>query len=191
MDADYTVELGRDDPVLDFPWTDPEGKVAYRNVKGDPGLLPQIPEAVAHPELGEFLRAVNSRRSVVESAKCDAWSSGELSADEEVFGGGHKAASYVDLVFSNIDDRRSFDRHEQFLKGLVKLLWKTPETRSSAEFCLRRCYFDREGQSEEGLYITAYVNGYGLDMAQARQNWGIALRLVANALAQLSAAGGT
>jgi hypothetical protein len=25
MDADFSIELGREDPVLDFPWKDPAG----------------------------------------------------------------------------------------------------------------------------------------------------------------------
>ncbi len=28
MDADFSIELGREDPVLDFPWSDPSGKLA-------------------------------------------------------------------------------------------------------------------------------------------------------------------
>jgi len=29
MDADFSIELGREDAALDFPWTDPAGKLAY------------------------------------------------------------------------------------------------------------------------------------------------------------------
>lgn len=189
MDADYSVELGRDDPVLDFPWTDPEGKVAYQDLKRHPELLARLPEATSSPELAEFLRAVNSRLSIVESAKCDAWTTDDLSAEEEIFGAKHKCASYVDLVLSDIDARKSLPFHELFAKRLVTLLRKTPETPSSAEVCVRRCYFSSGDGRQEGLYMTLYVNGYGDDVARARQNWGIALRLAGNALLQLSASG--
>ena len=71
MDADFSVELGHDDSVLDFPWTDPAGGLAYFDLKRHPELITCIEEAEKFPELAEFLRTVNSARSTVESAKCD------------------------------------------------------------------------------------------------------------------------
>ncbi len=50
------------------------------------------------PELGEFLAAVNSPASILETAKCDAWSSTEINPEEEIFGAACKFGSYVDLV---------------------------------------------------------------------------------------------
>ena len=107
MDADFSIELGREDPVLDFPWKDPAGRLAYVDLKRHPELLARIEEAGKFPELGEFLRAANSARSVVETAKCDAWATRELSAEEEIYDASHKFASYVDAVFSSIDVRQS------------------------------------------------------------------------------------
>jgi hypothetical protein len=189
MDADFSIELGREDPVLDFPWNDPAGKVAYVDLKRHPELMARIEEAEQFPELGEFLRALNSPRSMVETAKCDAWETSELSAEEEVYAASHKFASYVDVVFSNIDARLSLSTHEQFARKLVALLQRAPETPSAAEVCVRRCYFAEEGGVREGFYFTLYVSGYGNDGTSARQNWGIGLRLAGNAIVQLSANG--
>lgn len=187
MDADFSVELGRDDPVLDFPWTDPSGRLAYIDLKQHPERLPQIAEARQYPELAEFLRSANSARSPFASAKCDVWVTEELSAEEEIFAGSHKFASYVDLVFSDLVNRRSFSVHEQFVKALVALLRRAPEILSSVEVCVRRCFWDDESGSGEGFYFTLYVNGYGEDEAQARKNWTIGMKLISNAMAQLSA----
>jgi hypothetical protein len=187
MDADFSIELGREDPVLDFPWKDPAGKLAYLDLKRRPELMARIEEAGKFPELGEFLRAMNSARSMVETAKCDAWATRELSAEEEIYDASHKFASYVDVVFSNIDVRLSLADHEQFAQKLVELLHRAPETPSAAEVCVRRCYFGEEGGVREGFYCTLYVSGYGNDEASARQNWGVALKLMRNAIAQLSA----
>jgi hypothetical protein len=33
MDADFSIELGPEDPVLDFPWKDSSGKFAYFDLK--------------------------------------------------------------------------------------------------------------------------------------------------------------
>ena len=189
MDADFSIELGREDPVLDFPWTDASGKVAYFNLKQEPALLARMPETALFPELAGFLKAVNAPLSLLESAKCDAWPTNELSPEEEVFHASHKFVSYVDLVFSDVDQRMSFAFHEHFAKRLIELLRRTPETPSAAEVCVRRCYFGEEKKTREGFYCTVYVSGYGADEAQARLSWGISLRLVANAVLQLSAAG--
>jgi hypothetical protein len=185
MDADFSVELGREDPVLDFPWKDPAGKFTYVDLKRRPELMASIEEAEQFPELGELLRTLNSPRSMVETAKCDAWATSELSAEEEVYEASHKFASYVDLVFVNIDARRSLSTHEQFARKLVELLRRAPETPSAAEVCVRRCYYGEEGGVREGFYCTLYVSGYGNDETSVRQSWGVALKLMGNAILQL------
>ena len=188
MEADFSVELGHDDPVLDFPWADPQGKIAYVDLKRHPELLARVPEVDQFPELGAFLRTVNSAISMVESAKCDAWATEELTPEEEIFGGSHKFGSYVDLVFTRLEDRDSFPFHERFARRLVGLLRQTPETVSAAEVCVRRAYFADAGNVHEGCYFTFYVSGYGDAEDRARLNWEIGLKLVGNAVLQLSAA---
>src|SRR5208282_2606238 len=186
MDADFSIELGREDPALDFPWTDPAGKLAYLDLKRCPELMAKIEEAEKFPELGEFLRAMNSACSMVETAKCDAWATMELSAEEEIYDATHRFASYVDVVFSKIDvrlssSRQSLSAHEQFASNLVELLRRAPETPSSAEVCVRRCYYGEEGVVREGFYCTLYVSGYGNNLASARQSWGAGLKQMENA----------
>lgn len=210
MDADFAIELGREDPVLDFPWEDPSGELAYVDVKRHPALLAKISEAGKFPELREFLRTVNSARSTLETAKCDAWATTELNAEDEVFGASHKFASYVDAVFvadlkacqasvlqsplaplsfSPSPWRESLIVHEQFAGKLVELLRRAPEIPSEVEVCVRRCYFPGEGEAREGFYFTLYTSGYGNDEEGARRNWGVGLKLVGNAIVQLSVSG--
>jgi hypothetical protein len=189
MDADFSIELGREDPVLDFPWTDPSAKLAYVDLKRRPELMAEIEEAASFPELGEFLRAINSAPSMVETAKCDAWATTELSVEEDVYDASHKFGSYVDVVFSDIATRLSLTAHEQFARKLVELLRRTPETPSAVEVCVRRCYFRDEGGVREGCYFTLYVSGYGNDEASARQNCGMTFKLMGDAMIQLSASG--
>jgi hypothetical protein len=188
MDADFSVELGNDDPVLDFPWKDPGSKLAYLDVKRHPELMSAIPEAEKFPEIREFLRTANSPRSNIETAKCDAWATTDLNPEEEIYDASNKFASYVDIVFSNADTRLSLPAHEKFTKKLVELLRRGPDMPSAAEVCIRRCYFNDEKGVQKGFYCTLYVNGYGSEEAGARQNWAVGLKLVANALPQLSAA---
>jgi hypothetical protein len=187
MDADFSIELGRQDPVLDFPWKDLTGKLAYVDVKRRPELMASIDEAEKFPELGEFLRVMNSARSMMETAKCDAWATTELSPEEDIYDVSHKFASYVDVLFSEIDVRLSFSLHEQFARKLVELLRRVPDTPSAAEVCVRRCFFGEDGGVREGFYCTLSVSGYGNDDASARQNWEVGLQLMGNAVVQLSA----
>jgi hypothetical protein len=184
MEADFSVELGPDDEILEFPWADPGGKLRYHDLKRQPELLLNVEESRQFPELGEFLAAINSPVSRLESAKCDAWFTTELLPEDEIFGALGKFGSYVDLIFS--DDRRySFPEHEGFAKRLTQLLKSVPKIPAIAEFSIRRCYYRPD---DEGYYFTFYLFGYGDDQTESRQGWAIALKLVENALRQVSAA---
>ena len=160
----------------------------YYDLKRHPELLAQVEEAQRVPELGEFLRAMNAASSILETAKCDLWSSTEMNPEEEIFGAGHKFGCYVDLLFTDGAARVSFDAHEQFVKRMTELLKQVPEIPAAAEFLVRRCYYHSTGaKSRDGFYITQYVFGYGADQAQARQQWAIAMKLIENAIRQISA----
>lgn len=185
MEADFSVELGPDDETLQFPWVDPEGKLRYYDLKLQPELLLNVEESRQFPELGEFLAGINSLSSKLESAKCDAWFTTDLQPEDQAFGAIGKFGSYVDLIFSEDDRRYSFPEHEKFARQLTQLLKRVPEIPAMAEILIRRCYY---GTNSEGFYFTLYLFGYGDDEAQSREHWAIALRLMENALRQVSAA---
>jgi len=187
MQTDFAVELGHDDETLEMPWDGQESGRRYYDLKCHPELLLELEEAHRVPELVEFLAALNSPASILETAKCDAWSSDQMNAEDEIFGAAHKFGSYVDILFSEETVRCSFADHEKFAQRLVELLRKAPEIPAAAEFLIRRGYYHRDGRVEEGLYITFYLFGYGEDELHARQRWAIALKLVENAIKQISA----
>ena len=184
MDADFAVELGAEDETLDMPWASEQNGPRYYDLKHHPEFLPNIEEARRLPEIGEFLTALNSPASLLETAKCDTWPSTEINAEEEILGATHKFCSYVDLLFADEHSRFSFSEHEQFAEKVVKLLRKVPEIPAAAEFLIRRCHYHVEREIKNGFYITFYLFGYGDDEAQARQRWAIALNLVKNAIKQ-------
>jgi hypothetical protein len=196
VQAEYDVELGREDPVLELPWSSDDGTVRYYDLKGHPELVLQIAEANAFPELGSFLRRVNALGFPFQTAKCDVWYSQEISAEEEIFGAACKLVSYVDLVFTAEDARSSFAKHEELAQGLCQLLRRAPEIAATITFVIRRCYFVAEGSSAcighdsgeptSGFCITAYVSGFDDDQDETRQRWGIALTLLQNALVQVA-----
>lgn len=188
VQADYLVELGHDDPVLEFPWKNSENGLQYFDLKRRPELLAALPEAANFHELHGFLATLNSSSSMFETAKCDAWSTTEMSPEEDIFEATWKFGSYVDFLFSDMELRFSLESHEENLSGLTQLLKKSPDIPAAAEFLIRRCYYHREASEEGsfGFYVSAYVFGFGDSEEQARKQWAIALKLVENAIRQIS-----
>lgn len=208
MQADFSVELGAEDECLELSWSAEDGDLRYYDLKRQPELLLNIREAFDNRELGEFLAATNSSGSILETSKCDTWTSEELSEEELIYGARCKYASYVDLIFSDANkkdappDRKSgFERYEELARSVCALLKRAPEISAAAEFVIRRCDYgkstpatgnpERENEDEQrssGFGITFYLSGYGDDQAEARKRWNIGLKLVENALLQISAA---
>jgi hypothetical protein len=186
VEVDYAIELGHDDETLEIPWAAPDGGRRYFNLKREPQALTRLEEAVRIAELRDFLTAVNSPMSILESAKCDAWGTTEINSEEETFGAPWKFGSYVDLLFTDPSARFSFEDHENLLEELTALLKRVPTIPASAEFLLRRCYYHEGENIREGFYVTLYLFGYGQDETKARQQWAITLKLVSNAVTQLS-----
>jgi hypothetical protein len=140
MHADFSVELGRDDPVLELPWPSDDPQVRYYDLKSLPELVLQIPEAMAYPPLSAFLTRINVAGFPLATAKCDAWHSSDVTPEEEIFGD-RKFVSYVDLVFEDEAARCSLEKHEAFVRELCRLLGYAPEIAATVELVIRRCYY--------------------------------------------------
>src|ERR1700733_174846 len=113
-----------------------------------------------------------------------------MNPEEEIFGAAVKFGSYVDLLFSLEDSRFSFSQHERLATRCTQLLKKVPEIPAALELIIRRCFYHVADAVRDGFYITFYLFGYGDDEEQARQRWAIALKLVENALRQISVEAG-
>lgn len=187
MQADYSIELTAEDPTLALPWNDPAGRWCYVDLRRHPEEVSALEEVKTFPELREFLVAVNSASSNLQSAKCDAWFSQEMTEEDAPFGAACKFGSYVDVAFHQRAVQASFPMHEAFAFRLVELMKRAPELPAAMEIIVRRAHFeDTPGQVREGYYFTVYVYGYGEDEAEARQSCGIALRLIGHAALQMS-----
>ena len=201
MDADWSVELGRNDEGLEFPWSLPDGSQRYIDLQRHPGRLPEIPEAALFPELGEFLRAINQENSPWLTAKCDVWLDDELSEAEALYEAGLKLGSYVDLVATDDAARFSFERHEKWVKSAARVLSADGEIPVACEFIVRRCWYHTEvsflraggdaatpGDTNPvpGFYVTFYLFGYGDIEPQARECWAEGLQRVTAMVAALA-----
>lgn len=187
MQANYAIELGADDEVLELPWSAHDHGLQYYDLKRHPELLQDVQEAQRVPELGGFLVAINSPHSILETAKCDVWASTDINSEEEIFAAPVKYGSYIDLFFSEEPRRFSLPHHENLAQRLTDLLTRAPEIPAAVEFLIRRCYYHyADNQTKEGFYITFYLFGYDSDEIFARQRWAIGLKLVENAILQVS-----
>src|SRR5437764_9019371 len=193
MQADFSVELGAQDDAMELPWSSPDGEIRYYDLKRQPELLLEVREAFQNKELGEFLASTNSAGSILETSKCDAWLTDELSEEERGIGSRWcatwKFGSYVDLIFSEPESRYSLPVHQQLAASVCELLKRAPEIPCAAEFCVRHCHYHvaDAADSRQGFAITFYLFGFGDDEAEARSRWNIGMKLVENALLQLSA----
>jgi hypothetical protein len=186
VDADWSVELGADDPALEFPWSSPDDAHSYVDLLARPEKLPEIPEAARCPELAEFLLAMNAPSSHWLTAKCDVWFDDEFGEAEEIYDARLKMCSYVDLIPRDNVARFSFEQHEQGVKSLARGLSDSDDQPIACEFILRRCWYHNDSPEDDdpapGFYMTVYVFGYGNDEAQTRIRWAEGLRRVTSVL---------
>jgi hypothetical protein len=180
MDAEFSVELGADDPTLAVPWSTPDGAVGYVDLTVNTSAIATLEEVQKFPELGEFLRAVNAPTSDCQTAKCDAWIDTLMDVDDEPYEATVKCGSYVDVFFRGPQTLASFSEHERRARERVRRLRKSEDACARAEITVRRAYFG----DDEGFYWTIYVFGYGDDISGARIAWADALKLLQTALLQ-------
>jgi hypothetical protein len=198
MDADWSVELGHDDPSLEFPWSSPDGTQQFVDLSRRLESLLEIPEAVQYPKLAGFLLELNGEFSPWLTAKCDVWIDNELGEAEDIFDAKLKMCSYVDLVRRSESERFSFEQHEQWVKSATTTLRNMGPHSIACEFIVRRCWYHPEVSSLRagddaatpgeanpvpGFYVTFYLFGYGDDEREARARWEEGLRRVTGVLA--------
>jgi len=189
MDADWSVELGRDDPALEFPWSSADGTKRYVDLLQSPGSIDEIPEARQYPGLAECLGALNATNSPWQTVKCDVWLESELDEAEQIYDAALKFGSYLDLIARNISSRFSFERHERLVKVAARQISDASDPLVSCEFIVRRCWYHDEkpgGNLTPGFYVTLYLFGFGNGEAEARARWAQGLRCVTSSLIGLA-----
>jgi hypothetical protein len=187
MDGYWSVELGHEDPTLEFPWSAPDGSHRYVDLLRSPQSIREIPEATRYPELGECLLALNSPSSRWQTVKCDVWLDHELGEATQIYDAALKFCSYVDLVARDKGTRFSFDSHERFVKSAALQLSDDDGRPVTSEFIVRRCWYHPDTLSCDptpGFHVTCYLFGYGNDENQAHARWAEGLRRVTSILAE-------
>ena len=185
MEADWSVALAADDPVIAVPWessADDTRKCHFIDLRLCGHLIDEIEEARARPELRSALLLLNSTESQFWTAKCDAWSSSpaeggetfdgyEMDAElgETSFGAG----CYVDLLPRDFALLSSFEGQEQWIRGATKALRVIPANAARVELVLRHA----QVEAARGFGVTWYVEGCGATAPRAAEAWAKALNL--------------
>jgi hypothetical protein len=193
MEADWSVALAADDPVITVPWAAPEGDgrggCRFVDLRLGAHVIEEIEEARARPALRSALLLLNSVASPLWTVKCDAWTS---SADEDAapfdpyemdatpgetaFGAG----CYIDLLPRELSLLSSFEGQERWLRVATEALRKIPVRAARVELVLRRA----EVEAVPGFGVTWFVEGCGLSAHHAEKRWSEALTLALPAIVE-------
>ena len=191
MLADWSAECAPDDPTLVVPWSDPDcPERRFVDLREDPYELDSLPEAERFPSLRNALRSLNSARSPVFSAKCDAWPVSDpedlarlhaelgvgpefgLAMDPDLARAGH--SSYIDLLWRDRSLFASRHQHEHLADRLTRRAAPISLPFALLECTIRPALLDFT-TPQEGFALTLYVHALGTDPEHAEQNWSRAL----------------
>ena len=180
MEADWSVALAADDPMIIVPWAAPmedAHRCRFLDLRRDPTLIDKIDEARSYPVLRTALLRLNAPSSSLWTAKCGVWCSSvqegaepydphEMDADagDTLFGAG----SYIDLLPSDGRLSMSFERQERWIRSMTGNLRGVPLRASRTEFVLRPAEVD----GTPGFGVTWFVEGCGATAQRATEAWG-------------------
>ena len=174
MEADWSVEIGPDLPVIEADW---EG---YVDLCSDPGNAASLPEVAELPALAAALRMLNGPGSPLLTSKCDVWPLDPAEIDPDEFGAVRGACSvglglYVDVVLKDRQWFASFEAHEAWARAAVALLREKAVPNGRTDLVIRAA----EQRGMGGFGLTLYAAGCGADAAQARVATGAVLAAAA------------
>jgi hypothetical protein len=188
MEADWSVELTADDPVIVVPWTatsDDPRKFEFVDLRRGAHLIDEIEETRRVPELRAALLLLNSAASPLWTVKCDLWESDTpmdpYEMDAAPADTSLSAGSYIDLLARDRALQASFDRQERWVRAVAETLRSVPAKAARVELVLRRAQVDVAA----GYGVSWFVEGCGATAQRARQAWsealGLALPVITNA----------
>jgi hypothetical protein len=178
MEADWSVELTADDPVIIVPWaatSDDPRKREFVDLRLGAHLIDEIEEARPVPELRAALLLLNSARSPLWTVKCDTWESDTPMDPYEMDAAPAdailSAGSYIDLLARDSGLQVSFDLQERWIRAVADTLRAVPARAARVELVLRRAQVNHVS----GYGVSWFVEGCGATTQGARRAWSEAL----------------
>ncbi len=163
MEADWSVEIGPDLPMIVVPW---EGFVDLRH---DPSLASGFSETVNLPVLAQSLIRLNQENSQVLTSKCDLWL---LSADEidplefdaKKEDACQGVACYIDIIACLASLFASFSAHETWVRSATDKMRGIQMPQARIDLVIRPSIVDER----DGYALTLYVASCGATGDAAR-----------------------
>ena len=170
MEADWSVEIGADLPVIAVPW---EGFIDLRHA---PSLASGLEEAATAPALARALVTLNAAISPVFTAKCDLWLLTPDDIDPLEFGASREQAQqgiacYIDIVARDAEVFASFAAHEAWVRASTIELREVELLRARVEFVVRASSVD----DHEGFAVTLYTAACAVTEADVKSTFHDAL----------------
>jgi hypothetical protein len=163
MEADWSVEIGADLPMIVVPWA------SFIDLRLEPAAAYHLQEAVAIPALAQALTQLNQEPSAIFTSKCDFWPIGTSEIDPLEFAATpenakHGIACYIDIIARDESLFTSFPAHEVLARSIVDELRGVELTQGRVELVIRPAIVDEH----EGFAFTLYVAACGLTEDAAR-----------------------
>ncbi len=187
MEADWSVSLAAEDPVVVVPWSalpEEANQCTFVDLRREPHRIDEMEEARSNPALRAALLTLHAPGSPWWTAKCDAWNASvtqdatqggeafdpyEMDAEptETAFGTG----SYIDLLQRDTLLFTSFESHERWMRGAVQKLRSISARAARIDLILRYA----EVGSVPGFAVSWFVEGCGSTAERAVLRWQDAL----------------
>jgi hypothetical protein len=181
MEADWEIEIGPGAPIIDASWA------GFVELRREPALALQLPEAAILPGLAEALVKLNSSRQIqMWTAKCDVWQVADADAidpyelDATPAEAAFAWACYIDLLsvsdqqWGHIRDPKTGTPTAAiaWCQFVCKQLHSNPIRCCRADLVIRKAAIDSETMD---IGITAYLAACGPTSKEARTRLGSTL----------------
>jgi hypothetical protein len=174
MEADWSVEIGGDAPVIETDWP------GWIDLAVDISRIAQLDEVQNFPPLGEAIMELNRANGSFQTTKCDLWFSDEtvdpFEFDSEP--GEHRTTAncYLDLLPQLLSQWACLAPAESWARYVVDTLRAAPCRSARAEIVLRQV------PKQSSIGATLYVNACGSTPELARKALIPALQLAVSIL---------
>lgn len=159
MEADWSVEVGSDLPVIVVPWD------GFVDLRLHLDAVDKIAEVANNRALAEALIKLNATDSPVFTSKCDLWSLAEDEIDVFEFDASREEAQqgiacYIDIIAHSPALFASFAMHETWVRHATFALRAHLQPQARAEFVIRPALYirDEKANAQDGFAITLYVS---------------------------------
>lgn len=177
MEADWSVEIGGEAPVIDIGWP------GWIDLSQDTAQVHSLDEAQAFPPLGQALRIILCDCKLFASTKCDFWM--EDFADEAEASGPDAfcsdaencqriAGCYIDLLPQQLADWSQLTTVERWVRAFTQTLRRADCPNARVEIVLRQAFFS----ATTGIGLSLYAYGCGATDATARSALERALKIL-------------